>query len=74
MATADAAAYLGVGGGVNGITKGSGRLNVTQVAIDHGVRLTKTELNMLTKHLDMNKDGHVSLVELQKAGKKVRPR
>ena len=37
--------------------------------MQHGVRLTKTELNCLTKQLDVNKDGHVSLAELQKAGK-----
>lgn len=51
-------------------TKKTGGVVVSEVAAKHGVRLTKTELMCLRNQLDMNKDGLVSVAEVQKAGKK----
>lgn len=44
-------------------------VNVEQLANNLGARLTKSEVKSLRNMLDSNKDGTVSMAELQKAGK-----
>lgn len=50
-------------------TKVHAGVNVEEVASQHGVRLTQTEVKCLRQQLDLNRDGLVSLAELQKSGK-----